>query len=180
MMKMKHFKQLTLIILTPSLFLCGCGGAGTNGTDENTENNSNNNNTNNESIAEKKEYTFNEYISSGETIWFLTDGYGKDAKIKNIFVLDKNGSLYYCFTPNSIDSYYDLDWTLGQVEQMDNKEIISYVKQTYTKLKNSLMNSHESTNSSTMTNSWLILSFFAPLFSPSLNYLKQLPNIFHP
>ena len=168
---MKHFKQLTLIILTRSLLLCGCGGASTNGTDENTENNSNNNNTNNESIAEKKEYTFNEYISSGETIWFLTDGYGKDAKIKNIFVLDKNGSLYYCFNPHSIDSYYDLDWTLGKAEQMDDKEIISYVKQTYTKLVSEEIDYMSSLQGKEFDLS-IIVSDTAPIYSEYKDNIK--------
>lgn len=125
---MKHFKQLTLIILSLSLLLCGCGGTQANTKNDNTENNSTNNNQNNNTIIEKDEYTFSEYISDNETIWFLTDGYGKDAKIKNIFVLGTNNTLYYY---DSDDVRCDLDWTLGEVEQMNDSDIISNVKQAY-------------------------------------------------
>lgn len=120
---MKHFKQLTLIILTFSLLLCGCGGTQANGTNDNTENNSTQENENNNSVLEKNEYTLSEYLSSGETIWFLTDGYGKDDEINKIFVIEPNGTLYYA----------TCDWTLGEAEQKEDADIISYVKQTYEK-----------------------------------------------
>lgn len=96
---MKHFKQLVLIILTLSLLLCGCGGTQDNGINNNTENNN--------SVSEKNEYSLSEYISKGETIWFLTNGYGKDNKIKQIFVFEPNGTLYYC----------NCDWKIGEAEQ---------------------------------------------------------------
>ncbi len=118
---MKHFKQLTLIILTLSLLLCGCGGTQANGTNDNTGNNSTNTSTNNNSIVEKEEYSLSEYISSGETIWYLAEGYGKDDEIEQIYVLEPTGTVYYC----------DSKWTIGEAEQKDDNEIISYVKQTY-------------------------------------------------
>lgn len=120
---MKHFKQLTLIILCFSLLLSGCGSTGTSATNNSNDDNSSNTNMNtNEHLSiEKDEYSFSEYLSIGETIWYLTDGYGKDDKINQIFVVEPDGTLYYCYS----------DWTLGEAEQKDDAEIISYVKQTY-------------------------------------------------
>jgi len=118
---MKHFKQLTLIILTLSLLLCGCGGASTNGTDDNKENNSTT--TNNNSNIEKDKYTLGEYLFSGERVWYLAEGFGKDDKIVAIYVTEPNGAMYYC----------ESEWKLGEAEQKDDDEIISYVKQTYEK-----------------------------------------------
>lgn len=118
---MKRFKNLILIILCLSLLLSGCGGKGANGENDN---NSNNNNT---SVIEKDEYSLSEYLSSGETIWFLTDGLEKDADVNEIYVLEADGTMYYC------DMYGDYadDWSLGDVEQMEDSEIVSYVKAKY-------------------------------------------------
>lgn len=118
---MKHFKQLTLIILTLSLLLCGCGGTQANGTNDNTGNNSTNTSTNNNSIVEKDEYSLSEYLFSGERIWYLAEGFGKDDKIKAIYITEPNGTMYYCKS----------DWKLGEAEQKEDEDIISYVKQTY-------------------------------------------------
>lgn len=118
---MKHFKHLTLIILAFSLLLCGCGGTQANGTNDNTGNNSAQDNTNNNSSVEKDEYKLSEYLFSGERIWYLTEGFGKDDKIISIYVTEPNGTMYYC----------ESEWKLGEAEQKDDDEIISYVKQTY-------------------------------------------------
>lgn len=99
---MKYFKRLTLIILTLSLLFCGCGGTS--------------------NLNNKGEYTFSEYVSSGETIWFLTDGLGKDAEIETIYVLETDGTLYYCSS----------NWTLGEAEKKTDDEISSTVKNKYT------------------------------------------------
>lgn len=114
---MKHFKQLTLIILTLSLLLCGCGGAQANGTNDNTENNSATNN----STINKTEYSLSEYLNSGETIWYLTEDIAKDSRVAQIYVIEPNGILYSCET----------DFLLGELEQKEDSEIIAYVKQTY-------------------------------------------------
>ena len=118
---MKHFKQLTLIFLTFSLLLYGCGGTQTNGTNDNNVNNSTNGDPNNNSIVEKDQYTFSEYLFNGEHIWYFTEGYGKDDKIKTIYVTEPDGTMYYCKS----------DWNLGEAEQKEDSEIIAYVKQEY-------------------------------------------------
>ena len=114
---MKHFKQLTLIILAFSLLLCGCGGTQANGTNDNTENNSATNN----STISKTEYSLSEYLNSGETIWYLTEGNSKDSRVIQLYVIEPNGSLYFCET----------DLLLGELEQKEDAEIVTYVKQTY-------------------------------------------------
>ena len=101
---MKHFKQLTIVIMCISLLLCGCGGT----TDSNN-------------IKNKDAFTLSEYISSGETIWFLTDGTGKDSEIETIYVLEADGTMYYCSS----------NWTLGEAEQKEDSDISSIVKKKY-------------------------------------------------
>lgn len=108
---------LSLLLATTMIIgtLTGCGNnnsstsgnAGSSGTSNNVEG--------------KTELTLSEYLNSGETIWFLTKGYGKDDTIKQIYVMESDGTVYYC---NS-------DWTLGKAEQMDDKEIIAHVKKEY-------------------------------------------------
>lgn len=159
---MKHFKQLTLIILTLSLLLCGCGGAQANGTNDNTGNNSAQDNTNNNLIVEKDEYTLSEYISTGETIWFLTYGYGKDDKIDQIFVFEPNGTLYYC----------DCDWKIGEAEQKDDSEIISYVKQEYEKAMTEKINRLISWEGEVIEDYNLLTSETSSLYSPYLENIE--------
>lgn len=117
---MKNFKNLILVIMCLALFLSGCGSTKTNGIVDDTESNNSTSNTEN-LLIEKNEYTLSEYLLSEERIWYLTEGFGKDDKIKAIYVTEPNGSMYYC----------ESDWTLGQAEQKEDDEIIAYVKQTY-------------------------------------------------
>ncbi|MBQ3030574.1 MAG: hypothetical protein IJD24_05055 [Agathobacter sp.] len=104
---MKYFKQFTLIILSLLLLLSGCGNSGADDV----------------KFKEKPEYSLSEYLNSGETIWYQVDGTGKDAKVKCIYVLNKEGAMYYCKS----------DWSIGEAEQMEDEAIISFVKDTYSK-----------------------------------------------
>ncbi|MBR2045337.1 MAG: hypothetical protein IJ958_04285 [Agathobacter sp.] len=117
---MKNFKNLILVTMCFTLFLSGCGGTKTNEISDSTDSN-NSTNENENSIVEKDEYTFSEYISRGETIWFLTDGKGKDANVEMIYVLEADGTVYYTTS----------NWTLGEAEQKDDEQISSIVKQNY-------------------------------------------------
>lgn len=159
---MRHFKQLLLVILTLSLLLCGCGGTQANGTDETNDNSNNTTDTNenNNSIVEKDEYSLSEYNSTGETIWFLTDGYGKDDEIEQIFVFDPNGNMYYC----------DCDWKLGEAEQKEDSEINSYVKQEYEKNMTEQVNKAIAWQGTTaLSDLSIVVSDTATLFSPYIN-----------
>lgn len=120
---MKHFKQLTLILLCFVLLLSGCGTRDTSTTNGSSKEEDNNTKIDSDEDlpVTKTEYTLNEYLNTGETIWYLTQGYGKDDEIDEILVIATDGSLYYCSS----------DWTLGEVEQKDDSEIVAYVKQTY-------------------------------------------------
>ena len=152
-------KKLTLILLTLSLLLSGCGNSQNNNSDNSENKNPNNSNNN---FVEKDEYSLSEYISKGETIWFLTDGYGKDDKIKQIFVFDANGNLYYC----------DCDWKIGEAEPKEDSEIIAYVKQEYEKEMTEAVNKAMSWQGKTFDDYARCISDTATLFSPYLNNIK--------
>lgn len=137
---MKHFKQLTLIILTLSLLLCGCGGTQENGTNDNTENNAANNNQNDNSVSEKTEYSLSEYLNNGTSIWYVTNGYGKDDSIRSIYVVDADGTIYYCTS----------NWTLGEAEQKDDADIIATVKSNYEESMTNNINNIISTQNETL------------------------------
>lgn len=126
---MKHIKKLIFITLGLLLLLVGCGSKET-GTDFTSDNNSDissntNIETNENMMVEKNEYSLNEYINTGETIWYLADGYGKDSRVEIFFVLEPNGTMYYC--PSQYCSFK----TLGEVEQMEDSEIASAIKKGY-------------------------------------------------
>ena len=157
---MKHFKQLTFIILTLSLLLCGCGG-----TETNTNGNTNNNTTN--SAGKNEEYTLSEFINKGETIWYATDGYGKDDKIGEIYVIEADGTLYYA----------DCDWTLGEVEQKSDDEIVSFVKETYKKEMtasiNYIMNSyHKGDRIENLDECGTIITDLSSIYTPYLENIE--------
>ena len=156
---MKHFKQLTLIIMCLSLLLCACGT-----TNSNSNNNANNNSTNNESpnnnsVDNKSEFTLGEYLSNGERIWFLANGYGKDNEIDKIYVFEPNGTVYYC----------DSDWKLGEAEQKEDSEIIAHVKQEYEKNMTEAVNKAISWNGKGFEDYSICISDTATLFTPYLN-----------
>lgn len=69
------------------------------------------------------DYTLSEYLSSGETIWYqLDEDKGKDSDVKKIFVINPDGTLYY------IDKVTE---TLGELEQMEDADIVAMVKEEY-------------------------------------------------
>ena len=73
-----------------------------------------------EEPEEKREYTLSEYLSEGESVWLKVNGTGKDAKVQSIYVFEPDGTLY--FTKESVG-------TLGEVEQMEDADIIKMVKE---------------------------------------------------
>lgn len=159
---MRHFKQLTLIILTLSLLLCGCGNTNSNNNANNGTNNNgstNNETTNNNSENTKNEFSLSEYLFSGETIWFVADGYGKDNEIDTIYVFEPNGTVYYC----------DSNWKIGEAEQKEDSEIISYVKQEYEKNMTEAVNKAISWNGKRFDDYSICISDTATLFTPYLN-----------
>lgn len=143
--------------------LCGCGGTNTNGTNDNTENQSSNNNS-----VEKKEYTLNEYISNKETVWYLTDGYGKDDEIGQIFVIEPDGTLYYA----------SCDWTLGEVEQKEDAEIIATVKSQYKESQTTRINNIialEGEEGYYGERRGKIVTDLSTIYTPYLNDIKPAP-----
>lgn len=67
-------------------------------------------------------YTLSEYLSSGETIWFQMDAdKGKDSKVIWIYVFEPDGTMYCT----------GVSYTLGELEQMDDTEIVEMAKQDY-------------------------------------------------
>ena len=69
-----------------------------------------------------KAYTLSEYLSKGESIWYVLDSAkGKDSKVLKILVLEPDGSMYISY----------LGKTLGELEQMEDSEIAEAIKQKY-------------------------------------------------
>lgn len=115
---MKKVKKAISLILCTALLLSGCGSSQSTSS-QSTSSQS----TSSGSIMDGKDgYTLSEYLSSGETIWYLVDdSVGKDADIDTIYVLNSDGTMYYA----------DSDLTLGEAEQMEDKEIAAMVKADY-------------------------------------------------
>ena len=119
-------KILSLFIVATMLagVFTGCASdtSGNSESSETSENSASNTDVDKkEPIKVKEEYSLSEYLSSGETIWYLTNRTGKDADIGVIYVMEADGSMYYTKS----------DYTLGEVEQMEDAEIISEVKKAY-------------------------------------------------
>ena len=69
-----------------------------------------------------KAYTLSEYLATGETIWFQMDANeGKDSEVQQIYVFEPDGTMFHT----------GVSYTLGELEQMDDAEIVDMVKQDY-------------------------------------------------
>ncbi len=64
------------------------------------------------------EYSLSEYLSKGETIWYQVDGTGKDSRVMGIYLIEADGTLTFT------KAY---DGTLGELEQMEDTDIITLV-----------------------------------------------------
>lgn len=96
---MKSKSRILSVILCASMLLGGCGNGGG-----------------------KDGYTLSECLNSGESIWYSISGeYGKSASVATIYVMEKDGSMYYATT----------DKNLGELEQMKDKDIAAMVKEDY-------------------------------------------------
>lgn len=113
---MKKIQKLAIIILCFSMLLslCACGG----GTNEET--------LRNEPVSNRvtsTEYTLSEYLAMGETIWYQMGEYeGKNSEVDRIFVLEPDGSMYIADR---------VKHTLGELEQMEDADIVEMVKAVY-------------------------------------------------
>lgn len=130
-MKKKILSMLLVVTMVASIFT-GCGGDDVSSTlgdaDSSTNIPSNSN-----AFAKQKEYSLNEYLKSGETIWYRISGLGgKDEAIGQVYVIETDGTMYYCDL-HSDWGIINLNWTIGDVEQMTDEEIISTIKQQYEK-----------------------------------------------
>ena len=126
---MKKLFTITSFILCLALMLtlCACGGK------ENPGNSETNQSGAVDDIAPEDrpvapadiEYTVSEYLASGETIWYMIDeNKGKDSFVKRIFVINPDGTLY---------TMSRVQYTLGELEQMDDADIATMVKAEHAK-----------------------------------------------
>lgn len=120
--RMKNLMALgTALALTLSLTACGgtpvVSYEGSSAAAESTQ----------EVSAESayREITLSEHLSGGETIWYRIDSYaGKDSAVREIFVLEPDGSLYRADGDKA---------TLGELEQMEDDDISAMVKEAHEK-----------------------------------------------
>lgn len=125
---MKKVQKLTSMILCIAMLLslCACGS-----TEEKTvEAETKNVQSSSVDTSDKQsngtgnaEYTLSEYLALGETIWYQIGEYeGKDSYVEKIFVIEPDGSLYVAD---------GITYTLGELEQMKDADIVELVKQLY-------------------------------------------------
>lgn len=120
---MKTINKITSLFLCAALLagLCACGG------DKQAQGTTANEGTNmiNQIInsSDSADYLLSEYLASGETIWFeIDENEGKDSDVDRIFVFESDGTLYYVNNPS---------YKLGELEQMEDADIIAFVKDKY-------------------------------------------------
>lgn len=129
---MKKLYKITSFVLCVALLLtlCACG-------NENAPEITGNNQPNQSGVVDDVapedrpaapadlEYTVSEYLATGETIWYMIDeNKGKDSFVKRIFVIEPNGTLY---------TMHSVQYTLGELEQMNDADIAAMVKTEYAK-----------------------------------------------
>ena len=126
-MKKKNLTKLMslTLALATALTLTACGGGG---DDSGAGNTSSGTPGGAQSVQETAQgTTLSQYLSGGESIWYLVGGLGitdlgKDTEVKQIFLLEPDGTAY-C---GEVE-----DLTLGDLSQMEEAEIADLAREAY-------------------------------------------------
>lgn len=113
---MKRFATLTIVILMLALSLTGCFQFKEDYSTHTVEEYG-------YSYEIKSlDYTLSDYLSRGDTIWYVfDDAEGKNTQVEMIVVMENSGKMYVAPT----------ELTLGQLAKMEDKDIIAQVKADY-------------------------------------------------
>ena len=77
------------------------------------------------------DYSLEDYLKTGETIWFEFDNNkGKDTIVDKIYVMEKDGTMYVAGS-GSLYRVFGTQFKLGDLEQMEDGAIAKMVKEAY-------------------------------------------------
>lgn len=76
------------------------------------------------------DYRLSKVLSAGQTIWFEVEkpGKGKDAEVERIYVFEPDGTVVDSSLLSDENGHH---YTLGQMEQMEDAEIIALARESY-------------------------------------------------